>query len=232
MSLRISFFRAGLTAFAPTTYFELESLFNLISVGEQALKAEEMEWIEAELVRIKQAGLNSLEKAIENAHEYRLDIMARPANLTEFVAWRQDYSSAFEAEYPMSRIDHYYFLFGFKLAELICNVELLECYLPLLKTAEKHEQVLKRSTKSLKDIQFVLFKLMAPTALLSGEHRHHYFSVYYKEISKGFEGLANYDIEQLNPAEINAFKNRIEEFGLLMHTGLNKCLSLLEELNI
>lgn len=232
MSLRISLFHAGLTAFAPTTYFELESLFEHLSGGEQAVRAEDLEWLKTELARTKQTGLEKLEKAIVNAREYHLDIIARPTNHSEFIVWRQDYSAAFEAEYPMSRIDHYYFLFAFKLSELLCNIELLDCYLLMLQVGEKNVHVLRRSNKSLKDIQFTLLKMMAPTALLSGEHRHHYFSLYYKEISKGFEKFGRYDIEQLTPDEIRDLKKQIAEYGALMNAGLNKCVQLLEELKV
>jgi hypothetical protein len=132
----------------------------------------------------------------------------------------------------MTRIDHYYFTFGRRLAEMYANTELVSKYISLIKGTERHAMLVRKVDKSLKDMEFILFKMMAPAALLSGEHRHHYMSVYYKEISNEFKKIAAYDLRQLSDERLADLERDINLYGQLVMNGFKKCVSLLKELAV
>lgn len=232
MSQRFCLFYAGYTAYAPSLYFDQVVLFELIKDPANTELSERVNRLANNLEYQRLQSSTFLETTISIAQELELELPPKPQNAETFIEWLQMVITVFEEEFPMTKLDHYYFLFGRRLAEIICDTELLAAYVTLLTNEDKNVLVLKKIDKLLKDVEYILFKMMASAALISGEVRQHYFSVFYKELSAEFRPFVQANVSLMNQQELQTLANDLSDYNLMAVNGFKKCIGLLKELGV
>jgi hypothetical protein len=232
MSQRFCLFYAGYTAYAPSLYYDQLALYGQLMEAESEELKEQVAELMDGLEETKNESFTHLDTALSIAGELEISVPSKPESADDYHAWIGSFISTVDGMYPMTRIDHYYFLFGRRLAEIIANIELIKKCITLLKASERHPLLIRRTDKAIKDIEYVLFKMMAAAALLSGEHRHHYFSVFYKEISSAFTPIASIDVRTLDDNGLDKLNAGLDEYGLQVMNGFKKCIGLLKELGV
>lgn len=232
MSQRFTLFYAGYTAYAPALYFhqldfidicrneESEAVKNYISDCRNNLQSAEYECT------------THIKTAASVAEHLDIEIPALPTNSQDYFQWLARYTESFEREFPMARIDHYYFLFARKISEIICNLGLLQVYLRFPVSAAVSFDLSRKTEKCLKDIEYILFKLMAAAALLSSEPRQNYFNVYYKAICQEFTPFKGIEAGSMEEPELRKLGAALAEYELSVMNGFKKCIGLLKELGI
>src|SRR5690606_22610988 len=123
----------------------------------------------------------------EVATQLELTLPPGPKQAEEYFNWLGSFVETFENAFPMSKIDHYYFLFGRKLAEISSNIKFALCCIKTDKALGNLLNLGRKTDKCLKDNEFILFKLIAPAALLSSEPRHLFFNRHYKDLSSSWD---------------------------------------------
>ncbi|MCC6371765.1 MAG: hypothetical protein IT236_12220 [Bacteroidia bacterium] len=232
MSQRFCLFYAGYTACAPSLYYDQVALYEQLLQQNDSTVKSGIENMYKMLDASRKEGEAFINTSIEFAHQFSVSIPPKPDSAPAYYNWRHAFITTFEGEFPMTKIDHYYFLFGRRLSELICNADVLCSYFVLLKKFDNHPIVLRRADKAIKDMEYGLFKMMASAALLSGEHRHHYFSVFYKELNLAFQPFRALDIKGFSTAQMDELNSNMLNYKLIALNGFNKCLDLLKELGV
>jgi hypothetical protein len=232
MSQRFTLFYAGFTAYAPALYFsQLEFVDACKNQNDEALAAYISKFSEA-LQDTEYESTSHLKTAISVAEHLNIDIQSRPHNYEDYFNWVSHYTECFEREFPMGRIDHYYFLFARKISEILNNLGLLKIYLGIKASSEIEFDVSRKMEKCLKDIEYILFKLMAPAALLSSEPRQNYFNVYYRSLCQEFLTLKEMDLSTINEWDFKKVESSVADYNLVVMDGFKKCVGLLKELGI
>ena len=232
MSQRLCLFNAGYSAYAPSLYYNQMSLTNSYSGHPEARGRECILKLTEYLQGCKDENNSYLETAIGIAKQFDLQTLSPPANYIEYFTWRNQFTEVFENQFPMSRIDHYYFLYSRKIAEIIGNLGLIECYLGLQIESANALDLKSGVDKCLKDTEYILFKLIAAAALLSSEPRHGYFNATYKEINAHFMPFRNMDILQLKEGELKNLAGDLKSYRNTVEDGYKKCAGLLKELQV
>lgn len=189
----------------------LSSLLTTVSEGEQ----------EARVHIVTAKGL---------AEYFKVPVPEIPLHHIEYFNWLRQYIDALETQFPMSRIDHYYFLFARKIAEITCNIGLMETYNRVYITHRSLLDLSSKYAKCLKDTEYILFKLMASAALLSSQPRQNYFNSFYKELSEGFTPFKNVEVNKLNEQELIEFNSSLQNYQATLKNGFKKCITLLKDL--
>lgn len=232
MSQRFTLFYAGFTAYAPALYFsQLEFIEYCNNEKDDGLSAYITKF--SNTLQDKEYESNThLKTAISVAETLDLDILNHPQTFEDYFRWVSHYTESFEREFPMARIDHYYFLFGRKISEILNNLGLLKTYVDLTLSQEASLDLTKKIEKCLKDIEYILFKLMAAAALLSSEPRHNYFNVFYRSMCQEFNALKEIKLDDLKEQDLQHINKLREDYDLLVMEGFKKCIGLLQELGI
>jgi len=232
MSQRFSLFYAGFTAQVPALYFsrlefidackseEGEAVKNFISSYSQMLQQEVYE------------NTTHLKTAISIAKHLEMELLPEPKNSDDYYNWLVHYTDCIEKEFPMARIDHYYFLYSRKIAEICKNIGLVSTYMDFSLSAGQAMDLPRKVEKCLKDTEYILFKLMAAAALLSSEPRQNYFNIYYRSLCQEFLPFKEMDITKMSEPEFKKLGSSIKEYELLVLDGFKKCIGLLKELGI
>ena len=232
MSQRFTLFYAGFTANAPALYFnQLEFIGFCKNEGDELLKPFISKFSNTLQDKVVECTSN-LKAAINLAEHFDMEILPEPQNPEEYFNWVFHYTECFEKAFPMARIDHYYYLFSRKIAEIICNMSLLETYIDLRLSYVSTLDLSKKMEKCLKDTEYILFKLMAAAALLSSEPRQNYFNVFYRSLCQEFTPLKGVNIMEIEESELKKVSSTVKEYDLVVMDGFKKCMSLLEELDI
>jgi hypothetical protein len=232
MSRRFNLFYAGYSAYAPSFYYDQIVMFEQLKNSANKVLTDRIHEAEQTLEDKRLEGVEFIKTSLSIATELKVEVLTEVVSAENYVDWRQTYISIFEESFPITKIDHYYFLFGRRACEIICNSNLLTHYITLLKLDEKNAILIKKTDKLLKDIEFVLFKMMASAALLSSEIRHHYFSVFYKELSTNFKPFLNVSVGELKANDLNKLSTNIDEYHTMALNGYNKCFDLLKEIGV
>lgn len=232
MSQRFSLFYAGFTSYAPALYFsQLDFIDRCDCNGKTELKNTVSRL--SKITQDKVDEYNShLKTANSIAKHFDLEVRAEPTSHEEFFNWLNLYVAAVENEFPMSRIDHYYFLYARKIAEIVCNNGMIKMYLEVTRDGKKQIDLSQKIDKCLKDIEYTLFKLMAAAALLSSEPRQNYFNLYYRSLCTEFDLIKDVDITNLQDQQLNKLEAGIKDYDLLVMDGFKKCIGMLKELGI
>jgi hypothetical protein len=232
MNHRFNLFYAGYTAFLPSLYYNQLSLVQ----NYQTQEDEEIRNCLAkmcETVKQKEAEYNSyLQSAVGIAEEFELEVLPRPSSHTEYFNWLTHYADTFEKHFPMSRIDHYYFLYSRKLAEIYSHLGLIKFYIGLTLDLNNRLDLTHRIDKSLKDAEYIIFKMMAAAALLSSEPRHHYFNVFYKSMSNDYQTFKQVNVQDFDPEKFKALNADVDKYQCTIEDGYKKCIGLLKELQV
>ena len=232
MSQRFTLFYAGFTAHAPALYFSQLQFIDTCVVEEDKQVAVYISKFSDTLKDKIPENLTHLKTAISVARHLDIEILPQPSTHEEYFNWLSHYTGCFEAEFPMARIDHYYFLFARKIAEILCNLGLLKTYLDFTTTVPETLDLTRKIEKCLKDTEFILFKLMAAAALLSSEPRQNYFNVFYRSLCQEFLPFKGINISALNGSELVKLNAALQEYDLVVMDGFKKCIGLLKELGI
>src|SRR5690606_33921137 len=125
----------------------------------------------------------------------------------------------------------YYFLFGRNCTELLTNLQFACTCLEIEIETENTLQLQRQIDKCIKDDEYILFKLIAPAALLSSEHRHNFFNVYYKKINVAFEPFRG--LESGNEKEdMRQLHSGLTDYCKQVEAGLKECFTQLQELGV
>ena len=232
MSQRFSLFYAGLTSYLPALYFKQLEFVSSCDVT-QAQELEKCLNEFSKKINNKADEANShLKTAISIAKHFDLEPSPHPQTHDDYQPWLDQYISLIEQEFPMSRIDHYYFLFGRKIAEIHCNTLLVEGYTDLLLQCKHSIDLSARIEKCIKDNEYILFKLMAAAALISSEPRQNYFNVYYRSLCNEFEAFKEFEPGFSDVHQLKKLRACAKDYDLLVMDGFKKCIGILKELEI
>ena len=232
MSQRLSLFNAGYHATTPAHYYSQLQLVDQLAPHAEGAVREHLDQLCTTLKQSETACLASLQMAGSTAIDLELQPGRLPNSADDYFRWLNEFVAQFEATYPMSKIDHYYFLFGRKLGEILSNLKLAGCCLELDARFEKALVLQNKSEKCIKDNEYILFKLIAPAALLSSEPRHNYFNVFYKKINAAYQPFRNLDLGTLGPDGMLALCAELDAFGKEVEKGYQECSTLLKELEV
>ncbi len=232
MNHRFNLFYAGYTAYLPSLYYNQLSLV-------QNYQTQEDEEVRTFLTKLcdtlkqKEDGYDSyLKSAVRIAEDFELEIMPRPSSHTEYFTWLAHYTDTFERQFPMSRIDHYYFLYSRKLAEVYAHLGLIKFYIGLTLDLNNRLELKHRIDKSLKDAEYIIFKMMAAAALLSSEPRHHYFNAFYKLMSNDYKSFKEVNVQEMDEQQFKVLNQDVDKYQCTIEDGYNKCIGLLKELQV
>lgn len=232
MSQRFSLFYAGLTSYLPALYFKQLEFVSTCEVTE----AKELEKCLNEFSKkindeADEANAH-LKTAISIARHFDLEPSPHPQTHVDYQLWLEHYISIIEREFPMNRIDHYYFLFGRKIAEIHCNTQLVKGYTGFLLQCKQGIDLSARIEKCIRDNEYILFKLMAAAALLSSEPRQNYFNVYYRSLCNEFNVFKDFESDFSAVHQLKKLHACANEYDLLVMDGFKKCIGILKELEI
>ncbi len=232
MGQRICLFFAGYSAIAPSLYFNHLSFINQYSESDDPV-------LKALSVRFSEQAANwcdeqksNLRTANSLATHFEIDVKEEPENPVAYFEWLQHYVEGFEQHFPMSRMDHYYFLYARKLADVFCNLGQAHAYLNSDFIINEHPFLLKKVDSCLKDSEYIFFKLIAAAALLSSEHRQNYFNTLYKQLNTGFDKFRNLNLAGIGQVGQQQLCQDISEYRTELKTGIKQCVGLLKELGV
>ena len=232
MSQRFTLFYAGFTAHVPALYFNQVELVESWKHEENQLLAAPVSQLSERLNDKTQEYITHLDTAISVAKHLEIETLPRPQTPEDYFSWVVHYTDSFEKAFPMGRIDHYYFLFARKVAEIISNLELVKVCIDFTVASQGTLDLSRKMEKCIKDIEYILFKLMAAAALLSSEPRQNYFNSYYRLLCQEFQGCKSTNADITDIASLKKLHAAITEFDLVVMDGFKKCIGMLKELGI
>lgn len=232
MSHRFCLFYSGFTSYAPTLYFTQRALIGRIELELNDKQKIKLDSYSAQVSDSEEEYFSYIKTAASLAVYFDLDSQVKPETAEEYFAWLKEYTSAFERKFPMTRIDHYYFLYARKLSEIITNTRLAKTKIDLSMDFDHEFGFLSGAHKYIKDTEYILFKLIASAALLSSENRHGFFNTFYKEMNREFERFKRIDIEKMDTNALRALSQSLEEYQRLVMNGFKHCINLLKELGV
>lgn len=232
MSQRFSLFYAGYTSYIPSLYFNQLAFIESINGGDNQLLSECLGSLSTTVSDSELEARGHIVTASSLAEHFKIQIPEPPQHHVEYFGWLRQYIDAFEGQFPMSRIDHYYFLYARKIAEITCNIGLLKTYNQVYETQCADLDLSAKYNKCITDTEYILFKLMAAAALLSSQPRQNYFNTYYKGLNEAFNQIKTVDISTLNKEQLHDFNQKLTDYELSLHNGFKQCISLLKDLGI
>jgi hypothetical protein len=232
MSQRFSLFYAGFTAYAPALYFNQLAFINTYESDEDERVRNCISEFSKGLINKEDEYLSHVKTATSIAKHFEIETLQFPVAAKDFFDWLNHYIDTIEKQFPMSRIDHYYFLYARKISEILCCTGLIRSYIDVTLSLEKQLDLSKKIEKCLKDVEYIIFKLMAAAALLSSEPRQNYFIVFYKALNLGFQVFKDISVIDLKEQELKELSVKLEEYECTVMDGFKKCIGMLKELGI
>jgi hypothetical protein len=232
MSQRFSLFYAGFTAYAPALYFHQLEFADSCLTEENGLLHTYISEFSKNLEDKVYESSTHIKTAMSVANHLEIEQLPLPVTHAEYFSWLNHYIESMEKEFPMGRIDHYYFLYARKIAEIICNLGLIKTYVDVTVALDGQIDLSRKIEKCLKDTEFILFKLMAAAALLSSEPRQNYFNEFYRLLCNEFLPFKNVDVAHFEKPQLIKLNTSIKDYDLLVMDGFKKCIGLLKELGI
>lgn len=232
MSQRFNLFYAGYTAYLPSLYFgELAFLNSCEQEETETLRLCANSRLKI-CVHDEPENVSHVKTAMSIANHFKVETLPMPTGHKDYFEWLSHYTDTFEKQFPMSRIDHYYFLYARKVAEIMCNSGLTRMYVDVTLDINRQHDFTPKIEKCLKDSEYILFKLMAAAALLSSEPRQNYFNVYYREICNEFAVFKELNVAQMGDKELKDLNSSLLAFETSVTNGFKKCIALLKDLAI
>lgn len=231
ISQRFNLFYAGFTAFLPATHFNLCALTENISKSHNGTAGAELYQHLGKLIADSEPEAKThLVTTNGLAQTFELDLPPSPNTFNDYFNWQHSVTDKFEQKFPMSRIDHYYFLYGRKNAEIISNTNLIETLIELYLKTDGRVEYWRSVDKYLKDNEYILFKLIAASALLSSEPRQTYFSAHYNNISNEFKKFRDLNLGTASKPELEQTKLQLEHYRCMVMDGFKNCIKLLKDI--
>lgn len=232
MSQRSSLLNAGYCANAPALYYSRAQLAGQHIQSDDTRVRQVVAQFRDENEKGRQEWEDLLRKAADIANQFEIEPPVLPGTPEQFFAWLPDFVEAFESSFPMSRIDHYYFLFGRKCAELYVNFQLACTCISLDLSLDRALDLNRRIEKCLKDNEYILFKLIAPAALLSSEQRQNFFNVFYKKMNSAFEPYRSFEAAGLSPEKMQRLNDELVVLSNEIKSGYEGCLTAMKDLGV
>ena len=231
MSQRYNLFNAGYSSGAPALYYGTVQLTRQFASHLSREASEAITVVNRENEARQAEAERQLKAACDTAGQFELQVPPAPGDPAGYFTWLASFSEVFDRNFPMSRIDHYYFVFGRKCAEILANLGLACTCLHLDATLNRELDLHRKTDKCLKDNEYILFKLIAPAALLSSEPRQNFFNVLYKKLNSSFEPYRGVNVEKMSAAEMISLKAGLEAFSLEVSSGHEECAKSLQALD-
>jgi hypothetical protein len=230
MSQRFNLFYAGFTVYAPTLYFNQLEFIDICRNSLDKASLEPVIELSKHLEQQKDENNSYLKTSLSIAAQLGLNIHEQPENPHMYFDWLTHYTETVEQVFPMGRIDYYYFLYSRKIAEILCNAGLIKTYIDLHGKTGAEIDLFHKIEKCLKDNEYILFKLMAPAALLSGEPRQNYFNEFYKSLCENHRHIPTSNIQEMEMGNLKKLHKQVDEYSILVMDGFKKCVLLLKEI--
>jgi len=230
MSQRFCLFYAGFAASAPSVYFNKMELLDQYLPLQNANGQNEK--FSNDLQYLRYENDTSIKTAISIAGYFKLDVLPEPVDSEDYFKWLKHYINVFEEQFPLTQIDHYYFLYARKIAELLAHTVMVSALTELALVQKEPVDLFYEMDKHLSELETVIFKTMAAAALLSSEPRHGYFRAFYAEITSAFAQFKTIHASELDNSGLKALQKNMEAFKYLILNGFKRCIILLKELEI
>src|ERR1700749_478588 len=120
MSQRFCLFYAGYTASAPSLYFNKVVLLN-----SYLQEYQESTWLKNLSQQLSDESYTTdadIKTALSSADYFKLEVMPQPSVPDAYFNWLKDYIAVFEEQFPLTRIEHYYFFYARKIAEMLLHL--------------------------------------------------------------------------------------------------------------
>ncbi len=232
MNQRLSLFFAGYCAYNPALYYEQKSFVEEYSSAEDAVLRAQIDLLSASLAEGHFEPESNIKTAASIAEKFEIKTLKAPVDPSTYIDWRENYTEQFESQFPMSRIDHYYFLYSRKVAEVFCNIGLAEKLLGIKYHLQGEWPADRKIDKYLKDSEYILFKLIAAAALLSSEPRHSCFNQYYRQLSQGYQQFKDITAGDLDRERIPNLCKELLAYQQEVEKAIKGCVTVLKELDI
>jgi hypothetical protein len=232
MNQRLSLFFAGYCAYNPALYYGQKSLVDEFSSSEDEILRGQINLLSQSLADAHFEPESNIATAISIAEKLEIKTLKKPVDPSTYFDWRENYTEQFESQFPMSRIDHYYFLYSRKIAEVFSNIGLAEKLLGIKYFLSGECPADRKIDKYLKDSEYILFKLIAAAALLSSEPRHSCFNQHYRQLSQGYQQFKDITAGTLDREEIPALCNRLLNYQRDVEKAVKECVVVLKDLDI
>lgn len=229
MRQRFNLFYTGFTASLPSLYFSKLNLKDTFSQNEDDHLQSVLTRYFQSLSDEKPEYDSHLISALNLTRTFDIDGFQIPETSSEYFTWLDELVNEFDDHFPMGRIEHYYFLYSRKIAELIKNMGLIKTYVDIQILTKQSIDLSKKIENCIKDSEFIVFKLMAPSALLSSEGRQTCFNSLYKEINEEILNFKGIDPKQLNESELLNLKSKADHFHVLLMNGFKNCIAQLKD---
>lgn len=228
---RFNLFYAGYTASLPASYFQKQKILEGLTDIESASIKTAINSYLTSLLDDKPVQISNLTSALNLAETFDLAIFELPNTSSDYFKWFEDYVFAFESKFPMMKVEHYYFLYARKIAEILSNLEQIILYVDLQLLMKDSIDYHTQLTNSILNCEFIVFKLMAPAALLAGEPRHGCFNVFYKQLNEHIQKLGEFKKDRLDDKSLIALKVCSEEFKVHILNAMKRCITTLNKLS-
>lgn len=228
MSKRFSLFYTGITAYLPGVYYsQLELL----------LQYQASETVSRDNLHVLEQQLQDLEPEhttyISVARSLGESLKIEGFHYTDYKDWLVQFTKRMDKSYPITNIEHYYFLFGRKLAEIKECVNKVNCCILLMNNSPLLPELLNIIREEMHKADLILQKLTACATILSGEYRQIYFGTYYHFLLRHFDRVKlQDDKEEFSSEELNKLSVELDYFSAQLTNGFKKCIGMLKNLAI
>jgi hypothetical protein len=230
MSQRFNLFDVGINASLPGLYFSRQKFKERFPpVDNNEIQQVIITYFQSFDLDKKETH-SHLTSALDIAKHFDIIDLDLPETCTDYFNWLDELVAEFEKKFPLNRIEHYYFLYARKVAELIVSLGLIKTFVDLQLNCKQNLDLSSHLKNKIKDCEFVAFKLMAPAALLSGEPRQSCFNEFYKQIVESILPFKDFQIENASVEQLLKIKSEAENFSVMLQTGYAKCKDVLYDL--
>lgn len=230
MSQRFSLFYAGFTSAAPAMFFDQNKILDSCSDNKKIV--EPILFWQNKLKDYKYENDSLLVTAISLAKYFKYTEVESDVTVENYFSWLTKYNAFFEDRFPPTRIEFYYFVYAQKIATILnsINTSQLIIDLKLNKVIQNNDDL--KLDVYLNEIDFAIYKILAPSTLLSSEPRQNYFKIYRHELNSRFDNLKTTSWDTHSNVELTKLRKDLEEFSYLTTNGFKKCILLLKKLGI
>jgi hypothetical protein len=232
MGQRFCLFFAGYCVQAPSGYFRQLHMVHEHNGSESETVRKRMQELAASISEDHFEHESHIRTARSIADHFEIPILPDPDNATGYFEWLKHYVEAFERQFPMNRIDHYYFFYARKLSEISNNSKLARQYLNLSQDLNGEVDFNQKIDNCLKDNEYALFKMIAAAALLSSEPRQNYFNSSYKELNQQYDRFRRLDVNRLDAERRKELVSDLTAYAYSVENNYRKCAALLKELGV
>jgi hypothetical protein len=232
MAQKLCLFYAGYACRMPSLYFDSVRLVNdCRDSGEQEFDKCLSEF-EKELEHDSYEPFTQLRTAVSIAKYFNLQVQPIPQDEKTYFIWMPHYIGKMEDRFPMNQIAYYYFYYARRISELICTLGVSRVSLHLMaESCFIRPDLTERTQKNLEDAEYILFRLIASSALLSSEYGHRYFNVFYQDLNRRFALFRNLDISKMKTADMKATVQNMDDYMTNARKGIQKCICTLRDLS-